>query len=550
MSDTNGNKVKLWLPLLFAIVMIVGMNIGFKMRDSLRNKRDITTIIQRNDRLEQIIDLINARYVDSVNTNVLYEDAVNGIIQHLDPHTVYIPADRLQYVNEELEGSFFGIGVEFSIVEDTIQITSVVEDGPAEIAGIQIGDKLIKVGDSTVAGTGITSSRIIKMLKGKQFSKVFLTMMDPVHKDTRVVSLKRDEIPRYSVDAWLMLDSVTGIIKVSRFSTSTYEEFEKALNSLKTRGMQQLIVDLRQNSGGYMEPAKEIADEFLSGDKLIVMTRGLNSIARKYIAGKAGRFEEGKLAILVDEHSASASEILAGAVQDWDRGVVVGRRTFGKGLVQDQFELEDGSALRLTIAKYYTPSGRSVQRSFEDGREAYQEDFLNRYENGELVGMDSMGNAEPDDTTKFYTANNRVVYGGGGISPDVYVPYDTSKLSTSLLDMIFSDNVKAVVWDYYIRNRTSLKSYADVRQFDKAFKADTLLQSYLDRQDRATKKIIATVLENNKTRAFFKLQMKAQLSRMLFRENGYYAIWYKDDNVVKEARRVFADSTYSTIIGR
>lgn len=545
--SAHKNNVKLWLPLLSAVVLLVGMVIGFKLNESLKNKRNITTIIQRNDRLEQIIDLISARYVDSVNTNLLYQDAVNGIIRHLDPHTVYIPADRLQTVNEELEGSFFGIGVEFSIVDDTIQITAVVENGPAELAGIQIGDKLIKVGDSTVAGTGITSSRIINMLKGKQFSKVFLTMMAPLRDDTRVVSLKRDEIPKYSVEAKVMLDSITGIIKISRFSATTYDEFVDALSKLQKEGMQRLIVDLRQNAGGYMEPAKKIADEFLSGDKLIVMTKGLNSVARKYIAGKAGKFEEGKLAILVDEQSASASEILAGAVQDWDRGVVIGRRTYGKGLVQDQFDLEDGSALRLTIAKYYMPSGRSVQRSFDDGREAYNEDFLQRYESGELTGIDT---AENIDTFKYYTANKRVVYGGGGITPDIYVPYDTNRLSTKLLDMIFSDNVKSVVWNYYLQNRTSLKTYTSITEFNQQFKADTLLNTYLNKQDPNTKRVMNNVLAKGKNRAFFTLQIKAQLAKMLFRDNGYYAISYQDDNVVKMALSNFQDSSYLSVVGR
>lgn len=550
MGKQRSNTVRAWVPLLFAMVLVAGMTIGFNLRDTLRNKRDITTIIQRNDRLEQIIDLINARYVDSINTNLLYEDAVKGIIQHLDPHTVYIPADRLQYVTEELEGSFFGIGVEFSIAMDTIQITSVVENGPAEIAGIQVGDKLIKVGDSLVAGTGITSARIIKMLKGKQHSKVFLTMMDPVHKDARVVSLKRDEIPKYSVEARLMLDSITGIIKITRFSATTYEEFDKAMNQLMAEGMQRLVIDLRQNAGGYMEPAKEIADELLSGDKLIVMTKGLNSVAKQYIAGRAGKFEEGKLAILVDEQSASASEILAGAVQDWDRGVILGRRTYGKGLVQDQFDLEDGSALRLTIAKYYTPSGRSLQRSFDNGRDAYDEDFLMRYESGELVGFEDAESAMPSDTTKYYTANKRVVYGGGGITPDIYVPYDTSKLSTSLLDIIFSDNVKSTVWNYYINHRAQLKSYPDVKAYARSFKADTLLQEYLGMQDRAARKVIEGVLQKDKNKRYFVLQMKAQLARLLFRDNGYYAIAYKDDNVVKAALRSFNDTAYLATIGR
>ncbi len=547
MSEKSRNTVKLWAPLLLAATLIAGMIIGFKLRDSLRNKRDITTIIQRNDRIEQIIDLINARYVDSVDANALYHDAVNGIIRHLDPHTLYIPADKLEGINEDLEGSFFGIGVEFSIVKDTIQITSVMENGPAEVAGIQIGDKLIKVGDSTVAGTGITSSRIIKMLKGKQFSKVFLTMMDPISLEARVVTLKRDAIPKYSIEAAVMLNKNTGIIKINRFSATTYDEFTKHLVSLKQQGMTQLIVDLRQNTGGYMEPAKQIADEFLSGDKMIVMTKGVNSVARKYIAGEKDGFETGKLVILVDEQSASASEILAGAVQDWDRGIVIGRRTFGKGLVQDQFDLEDGSALRLTIAKYYTPSGRSLQRSFENGREAYDNDFINRYHTGELIGVDTIQNK---DTTRYFTSGGRVVYGGGGIYPDVYVPYDTNKLSTALLDLIFSDNVKTVVWDYYIKNRASLKKYTSIAEFDAKFKADTLVARYLGMQDRQTRKVVELMLKKGNNKNYFTLQMKALLARMLFRDNGYYSISYKDDNMVAKAMEILNGNSYSAIISR
>lgn len=547
MSEKNGNTVKLWIPLLFAVTLIAGMTIGFRLRDSLRNKRDIITVIQRNDRVEQIIDLINARYVDSVDANILYEDAVQGIIQNLDPHTIYIPADRLDGINEDLEGSFFGIGVEFAIAEDTIQITAVMENGPAEMAGIQIGDKLIKVGDSVVAGTGITSTRIIKMLKGKQFSKVFLTMMEPLTNRERVVTLKRDAIPKYSIEAAVMLDDSTGIIKINRFAATTYEEFKKQLAYLKNQGMKQLIVDLRQNAGGYMEPAKQIADEFLSGDKLIVVTKGINSVAHSYIAGQQGDFEEGKLIILVDEQSASASEILAGAVQDWDRGIVMGRRTFGKGLVQDQFDLEDGSALRLTIARYYTPSGRSVQRSFEKGREEYSHDFLERYETGELTGEETYTYS---DTTKYYTAAKRIVYGGGGITPDVYVPYDTNKLSTTILDLVFSDNVKNAVWSYFIRNRAALKNYKNVRDFDKDFKAETLIERYLELQDRRTRKVVEMMLKKNNHRAFLGLQMKAQLARMLFRDNGYYTIAYKDDNMVQKALQTMKDKQYSAIINR
>lgn len=547
MDEQNKNRLKYWGPLLISITLIVGMTIGFKLRDSLRTKRSITTIIERNDRLEQIIDLIDARYVDSINKNLLYRDAVNGIISHLDPHTVYISADKLQGINEDLQGSFFGIGVEFSIVRDTILITSVIEEGPAELAGINIGDKLIKVGDSTVAGTGITSERIIGMLKGKQFSKVFLTLMEPGDMREKVVSIKRDAVPKYSIDASIMLDSITGLIKINRFSATTYAEFKKALNGLQKKGMQSLIVDLRQNSGGYMEPAKQIADEFLSGDKLIVFTKGENSVAREYVAGKKGDFEQGKLAILIDEQSASASEILAGAIQDWDRGVLVGRRTYGKGLVQDQYDLEDGSALRLTIAKYYIPSGRSIQRSFENGRDEYESDFLERFHSGELTGNDSVYQA---DTTKYYTAKNRVVYGGGGISPDIYVPYDTTKLSSVMLNLIYSDGVKNVVWDYYILNRVKLKNYTSIDSFRKKFKSDTLVANYLNNQDRATEKVLKEILSNKENKNYFKLHLKAQLARLLFRDNGFYTILFSDDNVVLTAKKALQAKRDSLIVVR
>ncbi|MCB0698834.1 MAG: S41 family peptidase [Chitinophagales bacterium] len=547
MKEQHTNRLRYWTPFVVSLTMVAGMFIGFKLRDSLRHKRNITTIVQRNDRLEQIIDLINERYVDSVNTNLLYRDAVNGIISHLDPHTVYIPADKLDAINEDLDGSFFGIGVEFSIVRDTIQITAVVENGPADVAGVVTGDKLVKVGDSLVAGNGITSERIIGLLKGKQFSKVFLSLLEPGSPTVKVVGLKRDAIPKHSVDVAIMLDSLTGIIKINRFSATTYEEFKTGLSKLKKQGLKNLVVDLRQNSGGYLDPARRIADEFLSGDKMIVFTQGANSIPRRYIAERQGDFEDGRLTILIDEQSASASEILAGAVQDWDRGIIMGRRTFGKGLVQDQYELEDGSALRLTIAKYYTPSGRSVQRSFDGGRDDYEEDFYHRFETGELTGYDTVA---VEDTTRYFTSNNRVVYGGGGIRPDVYVPYDTTKLSTSLLNLIFSDGVKSVIWDYYIANRTRLRTYANIDDYKRNFKADTLIDMYLQKQDRHTRKVIKLILEDKRNRAYFKLQLKAQMARLLFRDSGYYSLIFTDDAMVRRALSAMYSDEYSKLIGR
>ncbi|RYE25861.1 MAG: S41 family peptidase [Sphingobacteriales bacterium] len=529
--------------LLFAPI---GMILGFNLRDTLRNKRDIQTL-ERNDRLEQIIDLVDAKYVDSLDKDVLYEDAINGILSHLDPHTVYIPANEYDEMNEALDGSFFGIGVEFSIIRDTIQVTSVIDEGPANVAGVIVGDQLIKVGDSVVAGKSITSERIIKMLKGKQYSKVYVTLLQPQDKKLKTVQIKRDIVPVYSVIANIMLDSATGYIKINKFGANTYNEFIKAFKSLKEKGMQMLVVDLRQNAGGYLNAATEIADEFLEDNKLLVYTEGKNSPRKDYKAEKRGIFEQGRLAILIDESSASASEILAGAIQDWDRGVVIGRRSYGKGLVQEQYDMDNGAGLRLTIAKYYTPSGRSIQRSFAKGREAYEEDFAKRFESGELIGNDT---AHVLDTTKYYTGNKRVVYGGGGIKPDVYVPYDTAKLSNALLNIVYTDEMKNEVWDYFMKHRADLLKYKTVKAFEAEMNTEDLLMDYVNTLAPSAKNLAKKILAAPYNRNYLKLQMQAQLARILFGNNGYFSISIKDDNVVQMAKRVLHSDTYSKIIGR
>lgn len=523
------------------------MTLGFNLRDTLRTKRDITTIIERNDRLEQIIDFIKEKYVDTVNANALYGDAIQGILSHLDPHTIYIPSDELGEVNEDLEGSFFGIGVEFAIIRDTIQITSIVENGPAEKAGVQLGDKLIKVGDSIVAGRGITSDRIIGMLKGKQSTRVYVTLKESTAKGLKQIAIKRDYIPLYSVDASIMLDDITGLIKIDRFSATTYEEFIKALKSLKKQGMKQLIVDVRQNPGGYLEAATSIADEFLDGDKMIVYTQGKHSSREEYRAQRPGLFEQGKVAILVDETSASASEILAGAIQDWDRGIVIGRRTYGKGLVQEQYEMDDGAALRLTVAKYYTPSGRSIQRSYAKGRDAYEEAFTHRYETGELTGYDTL---RMMDTTKYYTSQKRVVYASGGITPDIYVPYDTAKFSSGLLSVLFSEDVKNAIWDYFVKNRAELKQFKNVKEFLIGFDEELLLKNYLSTVSRTKQNTVLQLLRNEKRARYFKTQMKAQLARILYRNNGYYYVNMQEDNVVRTALQTLNSKRYLSSISR
>lgn len=547
MNERNAGGLKVWTPLLFSLVMILGMVLGFNLRDSLRNKRNIVTVLERNDRLEQIIDLINEKYVDTVNVNALYDDAVNGILSHLDPHTIYITKDNLQSVNEDMEGSFFGIGVEFSIVKDTIQITSVVDNGPAAKVNMEVGDRIIKVGDSTVAGTNITSDRIIKMLRGKENSKVPLLIHSPLSNRTRSVTLQRGSIPLYSLDAAFMLDKQTGYMRINRFSATTYNEFTKALKELVGKGMTNLILDLRQNPGGYLDAATSIADDFLSGDKLIVYTEGRKSMRIEYGAGVTDLFEKGKLAVLVDESSASASEIVAGAIQDHDRGIIIGRRTFGKGLVQEQYNLEDGSALRLTIAKYYTPSGRSIQRTYAKGKQAYAEAYAKRYETGELTGGDTVNIG---DTTKYYTDHKRVVYGGGGIDPDIYIPYDTLKYNTTLLNLIYSESFRNAVLNYYIKNQTELKKIADVDEYIKMYSVEDMRVMILTALPKDMQAGMNKLIQKPAMSGFIDLQMKAQLAKILFKNTGYYAVLATQDHMIKKAAQTIESDEYSKVIGR
>ena len=547
MDERKNDSLKIWTPLLFAVIMIAGMTIGFKLRDSLRNKRDIETIIYRNDRLEQLIDLINEKYVDTVNINSIYQDAVTGILSHLDPHTVYISADQVENVNEDLEGGFYGIGVEFVIVRDTIQVTSVMPGGPAERVNVQVGDQLVKVGDSIVAGKKISSGQIIKMLKGKQHTKVILTLKQPFVAGTRKVEIERDIVPILSVDAGIMLDANTGYIKINRFSATTYDEFTDALTKLKRQNMEDLVLDLRDNPGGYLDAATLIADELISGRKLLVYTQGKRSYKTEYKAGEKNGFENGRLVVLVDENSASASEILAGAVQDWDRGVIAGRRTFGKGLVQEQYDLSDGAALRLTIAKYYTPSGRCIQRTYAKGKSAYTEDYYHRFQTGELMGFDTLA---VGDTIPYYTANKRVVYGGGGIKPDVYIPYDTTRIAIPVLSMLTSDALGNIMWDYYLRNRDSLR-YRSMGDFEMRFKGeDTVIAMYLRSLPAGERKDAETVLKVPVNNQLFRLHMKAQFARYMFRGDGYYQVLAQDDDEIQRALQILSDESYLKIIGR
>src|SRR5688500_18094876 len=363
-------KIQVWLPLMFSVVLILGMLIGFKLRESSSTAKSFFSF-QKRSPLQEVIDLINLKYVDAINTDTLSEEAIERILTRLDPHSVYIPPVDLKEVNEDLQGNFQGIGVEFHILHDTVNVVNVLPKGPSERAGLMAGDQFLKVGDSVVAGVDISPVMIKSLLRGPAGSSVEVTMLRG--KEKKLLTIKRGTIPLPSLDAAYMLDRETGLIRINKFSQTTYEEFMQAMENLQAKGLKKLVLDLRGNGGGILGEAVDIADEFLDGDKLIVYTQGNKIAKEEYRCKRPGLFEQGKLVVLTDEVSASASEIVAGALQDWDRATIVGRRTFGKGLVQEQYDLSDGAALRLTVARYYTPSGRSIQKSYK-GNGGYRDE--------------------------------------------------------------------------------------------------------------------------------------------------------------------------------
>ncbi len=489
------------------------------MQESLRNKRDLKFTGERSDRLEQLIDLIKERYVDTIATDDLYNVAVAGIINRLDPHTVYIPAENLTAVNEELEGSFFGIGIEYSLVTDTITVTDVLNGSPAQQAGMTIGDQIFKVNDSIVSGKSITSEGVTKLLRGAYDSEVLVLVSNVFNKKQKKLKIKRGSIPISSIDASFMINDSLGYIRINKFNATTYEDFMLAIKNLKAKKMTQLVLDLRQNPGGYLDAAINIADEFIGGNPLLVYTKGKSSSKIEYKAGKPGVFEQGKLFVLIDEQSASASEILAGAIQDLDRGIIIGRRSYGKGLVQEQFDLQDGSALRLTVARYYTPSGRCIQRSYKEGNEQYAHDFEQRLEDGELTGASK---ATLADTAKYFTTSKRVVYGGGGITPDVMVAYDSSMLNINALHFINSEWFERKLWGYYVNHFSELKKMTTPKKFMQSFKVELMMEQIYHDLPSTLTKVGQKIAESKKIKQYVNVQAKAILAKRLFQNNGYY----------------------------
>lgn len=522
------NKFNKWQPFIYALVLSTGLALGIFLKPS----GSVQTYISGKDKFSELLSIIDQSYVDTIDKEVLEEETLNEMLHKLDPHSVYIPASELKVANEQLEGNFEGIGVEFNIIDDTIMVVSALNGGPAQELGIQPGDRIVKVDSIIVAGNGITSEKVFKLLRGKGGSKVEVLVYRPSSKARIPYTITRGTIPIYSVDAWRMLNNETGYIKISRFAENTHEEFMTAFNELKGQNLQNLVLDLRGNPGGYLKTAIDLVDEFLDDPKLIVYTQGRTKPRAEYSSSKKGVFEKGKLIVLIDEGSASASEIVSGAVQDWDRGMVIGRRSFGKGLVQEPFELGDGSALRLTVSRYYTPSGRCIQKDYTD-KEKYDHDLYDRYANGELEGQ---GSQTIFDTTPYFTKRlNRRVYGGGGIYPDQFVPIDTSYNSKFLMQVISKGLIGKFAYEYLDANRKEITGIKQLNSFVQGYHFSTKV--YEDFIAFALKNEVQMPSKEDKARSekFIKLQLKALVARQIWRDQGFFAVVQTEDKVIAAA---------------
>ncbi len=491
---------------------------------------------EQSYKFSQVLNWIDNYYVDSVNQNELVQDAIVSMMKDLDPHSSYMTKEEVKELTEPLQGNFEGIGISFNIYNDTIYVISPISGGPSEKVGLQAGDRIVKVDGKNVAGIGITNKMVFDLLRGDKGTQVKVSVLRRGDKGLLDFTITRDKIPIYSLDAAYKIKDDIGYIKLNRFAQTTGQEFSDAMDKLKQEGVKNLILDLTGNGGGYLDEAVFLADQFLAKEKLIVYTQGLHSSRRDYFATSKGDFQEGKLIILIDEGTASASEIVSGAVQDWDRGVIMGRRSFGKGLVQRPFPLQDGSMIRLTIAKYYTPTGRLIQKPYNDGLKAYEEDLINRYNHGEFLHKDSI---HFPDSLKYRTLNEkRIVYGGGGIMPDIFVPLDTTSSTPYYRNLIRKGILNRFVIHYLDENRESLKSqYPDFNSYSEKFEIN---QDILDQLSKfaESEELEANPEELEKSADDIKLLTKAYIARDLWETSSFFQIYNQTDKLVNKAVNV------------
>jgi carboxyl-terminal processing protease len=536
MSDykqNKNNKLYIYLPLILSLAVIFGIYIGGLLKQNNSSDFLFNKNISAQNKLEQVIEIIKEMYVDSVNDKEIEEGAINSLLENLDPHSYYISAKEFAEMNEPLEGNFDGIGVEFRIVKDTVVVIQPLEGGPSEKVGIMAGDRIIKVDTLNIAGNGITNKKVMKLLKGPRGTKVKLGIKRKGVKKILYFTITRDRIPINSVMSAYFIRPQTAYIKIARFARPTYQEFITKCEEFLNKGAKKIIVDLRGNGGGLLDAAIKISDEFLPKGNLIVYTEGRARPRKDYKSTAYGILENTKLNILIDESSASASEIVAGAIQDNDRGLIIGRRSFGKGLVQEQLSWPDGSALRLTVARYYTPSGRCIQKPYENGVEQYRKEAYERYFNGELLTEDSI---HFNDSLKYYTKHGRLVYGGGGIMPDIFIPIDTSFRSDFLNELAFGGIFIQFTFDYADKNRDKLhKLYPTTERFLERFEVNNqIMNEFIDYAKEKGLKIPPLYQYKNSLN-FMKLRLKAGIARNLYNDEIYYRILNEDDPAIKKA---------------
>ncbi|NBC83212.1 MAG: PDZ domain-containing protein [Bacteroidetes bacterium] len=491
-------------------------------------------IYEQTFKFGRVLEWLDRYYVDSVNQEELVEEAIIEMLDKLDPHSVYISKKEVEKMNEPLQGNFEGIGIYFNVLHDTVLVISTISGGPSEKVGLRAGDRIVKIEGEDVAGTGITNSQVMDKLRGEKGTNVTVSIKRRSVDKLLDFTITRDKIPIYSLDASYKVEDNIGYIKLNRFSFTTMEEFAEAVKPLKEQGVEHLILDLTGNGGGYLEVAVNLADQFLKEDQLVVYTKGLNNPRKDFKATANGAFEnDGRVVVLIDEGSASASEIVSGAIQDWDRGLVVGRRSFGKGLVQSPLMLPDQSMIRLTVARYYTPTGRLIQKPYDDGAEAYARDLTKRYEKGEFTNKDSI---QFPDSLKYYTIRkNRLVYGGGGIMPDIFIPLDTTGYTDYLNDIMRKGILNSYVLSYVDANRKSMhKKYPSFDDFINTFEVE---QEMLDNLIEYAKdeRLLYDKDEFEQSRSEIELIFKAYVARDLWTQNEFHQIMNQENPMFDKA---------------
>ena len=521
---SGNNRIKNFFTI--AISFLVGMTVALYFVPG--RKQGLSSM--QSNKLDEVVKYVNSYYVDTVNTDKLFEIAINSMLQELDPHSTYANATENKAMMESLEGAFEGVGIQFSIMNDTIMVISTVSGGPSEKQGIRAGDRIVTVDGKNVAGIGIQNDEVMKMLRGKKKTTVVIGILRQGSVNDYTVT--RDVIPTYTLDIAYMVDPQTGYIKINQFGATTANEFEAAIKKLKKQGMTKMILDLRSNSGGFLDAAIQICDEFLAKGEMIVYTEGLHVPTDKIYATRYGNFEKGDVIVLIDDFSASASEIVAGAIQDNDRGVVVGRRSFGKGLVQRQIDLSDKSSVRLTVARYHTPSGRCIQREYGKGAEAYYEDFIDRYYRGEMTHSDSI---KFDENQKFKTKNGRTVYGGGGIMPDYFIPLDDDSTLNAYYQVLNSSAIIQFAFNYATDNKEKvLKQYPTAASYVKGMTvSNDLLKQLLNFYTQKTGLKVKDL--NNESIKELKVWLKALIGRDIYQDEAFYPVINSSDKTFLKA---------------